>query len=225
MQQYRHPGLFFCVMLIFCTNASAQTTGIDSLLHLLKTAKNDSEKISLNYQIQEQLNEFDITDTDKYLEAGYILAKAKKDTYNIAYYFQHKGDWLFDMARYNKSAVCFDSAIALYDGLIHSEKDAKKLETYKYGRIDCLTGKGLLLSKIYQYQESINYYLQCIAALEHESGNKKNKYLATLYNDIASDYYELEQFDNALKYDKEALPFLNKKDSRVIYSLVLQSSK
>lgn len=199
------------------TSASAQTPVIDSLIGLLRTTTDYTDRISLNYRIQEQLNEYDATSPATYLEAGYALAKAKKDTYYIAYYYQHKGNWLFDRTRYNESVKYFDSAIVLYDVLITAEKNAKKLETYQYGKIDCLIGKGLLLSKIYHYQESINYYLQSIAALEQRTGNKRNLYMATLYNDIASDYSELEQFEYALKYDKAALPFLNKNEDEDLF--------
>ena len=210
MKQYCILCLSFCVILIFYTSASAQTIVLDSLLGLLQTSKNDSEKIYLNYRIGEHLTGYDGTKADKYFEAGFNLAKTKEDTYNIAYYFQHKGESLFDKAKYRESSMYYDSAIALYDGLLNSEKETNRSEIYKYGRIDCLTGKGLLSAKLYQYQQSINYYLQCIAELEHLTGNKKNSHLATLYADIASNYYELEQFNNALKYDKEALPFLDK---------------
>jgi two-component system NarL family sensor kinase len=195
-----------------------QNKTIDSLLRILQNARHDSTKIHLNYQLAELVSSYDISGADKYLEAGYTLAKTRNNKYYTAYYFRKKGDLLFDMAKYNESEACFDSAIVLYNSLINSEKqDAGQLETYKIDKTDCLTGKGLLAAKVYHYQESIQYYLEAIAGIENLKGNKKNSYLATLYADIASDYYEMEQFENALKYDKRALPYLNKDENVDVY--------
>ncbi|MGZ8557384.1 MAG: tetratricopeptide repeat-containing sensor histidine kinase [Chitinophagaceae bacterium] len=191
---------------------------IDSLLLLLQNARLDSTKINLNYKLAEQLTGYDLKRSDKYLEEGYKLAKARNDSYSIAYYFLNKGEILFDLAKYNEANSYFDSAIVLFDDLINSkEKDRTKIVTYKFAKTDCLTGKGLLAAKLYHYQESIQYYLQAIAGIENMEGKGKNSYMATLYADLASDYYELEQFENALEYDKKALPYLDKDDNIDLY--------
>jgi len=125
---------------------------------------------------------------------------------------------LFDLARYPQSNLCFDSAIVLLNGLINSgELEPAKITTYKLAKTDCLIGKGLLAAKLYRYQESIQYYLEAIAGIENMEGKGKNDYMATLYADLASDYYELEQFENALESDKKALPYLNLDDNADLY--------
>ncbi len=191
---------------------------IDSLLLLLQNAREDSTKINLNYKLAEQLTGYNLTKSEKHLEEGYKLAKERKDKYYIAYYFLARGELLFDQAKYPESNLCFDSAIVLFDGLINSgEKDPAKIATYKFAKTECLTSKGLLAAKLYHYQESIQYYLEAIAAIENIEGKSKNDYLATLYADLASDYYELEQFENALEYDKKALPYLSLDDNADLY--------
>ena len=196
----------------------SQNKIIDSLLLLLQNTRQDSTKINLNYKLAEQLTGYDVKRSDKYLEEGYKLAKARNDSYYIAYYFLNKGESLFDLAKYNEANSYFDSAIVLFDRLINSkEKDPTKIVTYKFAKTDCLTGKGLLAAKLYRYQESIQYYLQAIAGIENMEGKGKNSYMATLYADLASDYYELEQFENALEYDKKALPYLDKNDNIDLY--------
>jgi signal transduction histidine kinase len=215
--QYKY---FFCgaCLLLLPFLLFSQNKTIDSLLRFLQNARHDTTKMHLNYQVAEQLSSYDIPGADKYLEAGYALAKAVNNKYYTAYYFQNKGDLLFDMAKYDESRAHFDSAIVLYNSLINSVKPgASLIETYKFNRTECLTGKGLLAAKLYHYQESIQYYLEAIAGLEELEGNEKNDYLATLYADIASDYYELEQFENALKYDKQGLPYLNQHDNIDLY--------
>ena len=149
---------------------------IDSLLLLLQNAQYDSTRINLNFMLSKQLTGYDIVRADHHLEAGYQLAKIKNDTYYTAYYFQNKGGLLFDMAKYDAAGKHFDSAIALYNTLINSSKqDAKRQETYKFAKTDCLTGKGLLAAKLYHYQESIQYYLQAIAGIENMEGKGDRK--------------------------------------------------
>jgi two-component system, NarL family, sensor kinase len=196
----------------------SQNKIIDSLLLLLKNAQQDTVKINLNYKLAEQLAGYDVARTEKHLAEGYRLAKTGNDAYNIANYFLHGGEILFDQAKYSEANSHFDSAIILFDRLISSgEKDPVKNKTYRFGKTLCLTGKGLLMSKIYRYQESIQYYLEAIAGIESIEGKEKNEYMATLYADLASDYYELEQFETALAYDKKALPYLDPDNNADLY--------
>ncbi len=202
--------LYLAGLPILFSSAAAQTNSIDSLQNLLQTAQKDTIKIKLNYQLAEQLRGYNTTGANKYLEAGYAIAKVYKEKYYTAKYFLNKGELLFDMAKYDDSRISFDAAIVLYDQLITSAKPASaQLETYKFDKTDCLIGKGLLLAKLYNYQESIKYYLDAVAGIEETKGNRKNAYMATLYADISSNYYELEQFENSLKYDIMGLSYLN----------------
>ena len=104
-----------CPFLIF-----SQDKTIDSLQGLLQNAQHDTTKISLNYQLSEQLAGYDLARADQYLEAGYKLAKSTNNTYYIAQYFLNKGKLLFDKAMYRECGPLFDSAFALFNGLLGS---------------------------------------------------------------------------------------------------------
>jgi signal transduction histidine kinase len=211
----RQKPLFLCACFaLFPFILFSQTKMIDSLSLLLQHARHDTTKIRLNFKLAEQLESYDVTRSNNHLEEGYKLAKIRNNKYYTAYYFHNKGELLFDMAQYNESGIHFDSAIVLYTILINSAgQDRKGLEIYKFGKTDCLTGKGLLSAKLYNYQQSIQYYLEAIAGIENMDGSGKNVYLANLYADIASDYYELEEFENALRYDKQGLFYVNLHDN------------
>ena len=211
---------FLCValLLLLYSTVLAQTTTIDSLRSLLETAQQDTAKMKLNYQLAEELSGYNAGAASKYLEAGYNLANARNHKFYVAKYYLTKGHLLYDMAKYDASRMSYDSAIDLYNRLITAANPAsKQIEIYKFDKADCLTGKGLLLAKLYNYQESIQLYFEAIAGIEDIKGNGKNDYLATLYADIASNYYELEQFDNALKYDKLGLLYLNRNVNTDLY--------
>jgi two-component system, NarL family, sensor kinase len=216
-KQYK-PVIFALLFLYLPFRLFCQSQTIDSLLQLLRDARHDSTRIILNYQLADQVSGYDISMAEKYLQAGYALAKPFGDDYYTAYYLLTKAELLFDMVKYDEAGACFDSAMLMYDILINSSaQHKKKLQTYKLDRVQCLIGKGLLAARQYNYHESIQYYLQGLADIEHMEGTEKNSYLANLYADIASDYYELEQFENALKYDKKGLQYLHPDDNLHIY--------
>jgi signal transduction histidine kinase len=195
-----------------------QNKYIDSLQMVLRNARQDTIKMKLSYKLAEQVAGYDVTKAEQYLEEGYKLAKAGNNAYYMASYFLNKGELLFDLSKYPRANLCFDSAIVLFDRLIQStEKDETRIIIYKLAKTDCLIGKGLLAAKLYRYQESIQYYLQAVAGIENLEGKGKNDYLATLYADLASDYYELEQFEQSLEYDKKALPYLSQADNVDLY--------
>lgn len=185
----------------------AQKATIDSLRNLLNQhTKQDTTWIKLNYQLAKELSGHDSAAAISFLEAGYTLAKTIHSKYFTAKYYQVRADILYDRADYTRSGNSYDSAILLYTELITSSNAATSI--YQLGKADCLTGKGLLAAKVYKFQESIQFYHEAIAQIENLKGDDKNNSLATLYADIASNYYELEQFENALHYDKQGLLYL-----------------
>ena len=217
VKQYKKIFLVACFFLLPIFIFSQNKT-IDSLNSLLKNARQDTVKIILNYQLAEQLNKNDATAATKYLEAGYALAKNTGDKYYTAKYFLQTGDLLFNRAIYAESIMYFDTAMILYNELINSGTPSlAKFNIYTFEKTDCLIGKALSSAKLYHYQESTGYCLQGIAGIEDIKGNRKNVYLATLHADIASNYYELEQFENSLRYDKLGLTFLNRTDDIDVY--------
>ncbi|RYF99530.1 MAG: sensor histidine kinase [Chitinophagaceae bacterium] len=139
------------------------------------------------------------------------------DRYDSAYYYKRKGELLFDLAKYVESNHYFDSSITLYDRLLSDVKDPGKRQTYTSGKVDCLIGKGLLAAKAYNYTRSTQYYQQGIQLAEGLPLKERRPMLATLYADISSNYFELEQFDKSLQYDKQILPNLDSSENIDLY--------
>ena len=210
--------LFAAYFLLLPVLLFSQTKTIDSLLLALQNARHDTIKILLNFQVAEKLRGYDIVKAGQYLEAGNALAKNRNNDYYTAYYCRVKGEMLFDRAKYQESRMYFDTAMTHYEKLISLPgADARKIATYKLGKADCYIGKAILSAKLYSYHESTQYCLQGIAEIENLEGSKKNTYLATLYADISSNYFELEDFENALKYDKQGLNYVSQDDNLEMY--------
>jgi two-component system, NarL family, sensor kinase len=196
----------------------AQTKTIDSLKGLLQNEKQDTNRIKLNYLLAEKLTGYDVIAAGTYLEAGYAVAKSDGNKYYSAKYFFKKADLIFDNAKYTTAILYYDSAIVLYNEVMNEETEIfATVEKYQLEKTNCLIGKALVSAKLYHFQESTAYCLEGIAGIEHIKGNKKNALLATLHADIASNYYDLEQFENSLQYDKLGLVYLNRNEDIDVY--------
>jgi two-component system NarL family sensor kinase len=217
LDQYRQL-CFAALFSLLPTLLYSQTKTIDSLLLSLQNARHDSTKILLNFQLADKLRGYDLDRALKHVEAGHAIGKDLDNNYYNAYYYKIKGECLFDQANYNIALLYHDSAMALFDRLIISARNEPKAEAkYKLAKADCLTSKGLVAAKQYRYHESLQYYLEGISGIEHQAGTEKNKVLATLYIDISSNYYELEQFEESLKYDKQVLNYVDSNDNMDLY--------
>src|SRR5215203_6056126 len=150
----QHLVLFLVQATLIHCCAFSQTALADSLIRLLPKVENEAKRMSLNFDISNNLLGYDKLKAELYLEAGYKLAKASNNADYIAYYFREKGGLLFELAKYNEAVSYYDSGLIAYNRLIDKETDITKQKKYKYGKIDCLIGKGLLAAKLYHYNES-----------------------------------------------------------------------
>lgn len=207
--------LFVCIL--HQPQLFAQRHTIDSLEQELKKKKSNIEKIPLYFSLHYYLLGYDVGKANQYLEAGYMLAKEEKDTFYIAGYFYEKAARLFELAKYDSSFQCTDSAILFYDAVLNSKKsNAAKIAKARTQKANCLIEKGVLFAKRFQFQESVKYYLASIREWEKSNDPGRDESIATIYNNISSDYFELEQFQNALEYDLKALPFREKKNNDLL---------
>lgn len=190
----------------------AQNRKIDSLFLLLRHSRSDSHKVSLHNSLYYELESYDVTKANSHLDSAYSIAKKWNSKPNAAYYFAGKGGLYFEMAKYNEALRFYDTALQLYTELAEVANDTSGRNDYMISKADCFIGRGLLSAKLYYFQESIQYYLQAIEILLQVKGPQKNPKLTNVYGNIASDFYELEEFEHALVYDKKALPYLSKTD-------------
>ena len=206
-------GLILGSWLICSPSGScAQNKKIDSLLQRLEAAEQDTTKMKLHYSLYYALNGYDKEKAKEHLEAGYVLARKTNDKRREAYFFKEMGGLLFDLAKYEESRSSYDTAITLYEELMRLSKNEEELNKHKLATVDCLTGLGLLSAKLFYFQESIRYYLDAIESISDVKNTKeRDSRLLYLYLNIASNYYELEDFSSSLKYDKQSLKHVDEK--------------
>ncbi len=199
-------------MIVSPNGLCAQNKNIDSLLQRLEAAEQDTTKMKLHYSLYYALTGYDKEKAMEHLEAGYILARKTNDKRREAYFFKEMGGLLFDLAKYQQSRSSYDTAITLYEELMRSSKNEEELNNHKLARVDCLTGLGLLSAKLFYFQESIRYYLDAIESVSDVNTKGRDNRLLYLCLNIASNYYELEDFASSLKYDNQSLKYVDEKE-------------
>jgi two-component system, NarL family, sensor kinase len=202
--------LIFCTMLRLGKYTAAQSTTIDSLLKLLQVAKTDTEKIALNYELEATFVGYDLQKASYYLENGSRLARAIKSPYFISKYYHMKASLRATEAKYAEALKICDSAITLSKELSQKKINDKYIfDKCQFDIAQTLTTKGLVYAKQYEYNESVKCYVESIKMFEKINDPKNNTSVARIYTSISSNYYELDQYQLALEYDKRALQFLD----------------
>ncbi len=202
--------MFLSVLLIASYHTVAQTNAIDSLLRLLPVSKSDTAAINIYYNLEKNFVGYDLDKASGYLEDGYKIVKKIHSPYYTSRYYHLKASLLTNQSKYDEAFKMCDSAITLSGELFKKEKNNKNIALQcQLDIAQTLVTKGLICAKQYQYNESIQYYLQSIKILETFNDKKNNADIAHIYTSISSNYYELEQYENALEYDKLALPFMS----------------
>src|SRR6185436_13566462 len=145
----------FCAMLLAGKYALTQSTTIDSLLKLLRTARVDTDRIRLNYELEAALVGYDLQKASWYLENGFTIATAIKSSYLISKYYHLKASLRTTEAKYSEALKVCDSAITLSKELSQKESNDKYIfDKCQFDIAQTLITKGLVLAKQYEYNES-----------------------------------------------------------------------
>jgi len=202
--------LILCAMLPLGKHAFSQSTTLDSLLRSLQSAKTDTSRVTLNYEIEAALVAYDLQRASYYLENGFRLATTIGSPYLISKYFHLKASLLTSEAKYSEALKMCDSAIASSNSLLQrGSNDKDILNKCQLDIAQTLITKGLVYAKQFEYNESIKCYVESIKMFEKIDDVSNNASVAHIYTSISSNYFELEQYELALEYDKQALQFLD----------------
>ena len=208
MPFFKPCTLIFGLGLICGCSARSQNVTADSLVQRLSVAATDSERIELDYRLDTAWMGYDMEKASHYLDSGLTLSEKIKSSYFISKYVQLEAALLTAKARYDDAQKMADSAIGLFQRL--SEISAAPIAVRcKTDIAQTLITKGLICAKRYQYFESIENYIQSLRLFSRISDPKNNVAIGHVYTSISSNYYELEQFENALTYDKLALAYFD----------------
>ncbi len=194
--------LLFLVSILFVSlNISASDNPeIDSLLNVLKTAKNDTNKVILYNQISKK---YVSTNPDKaliYAHKGLKLSKDLKFDKGIALSHTNIGIGYYYQGSCDNALREYTEALNIY------EKTGDKQQIVKL-----LYNIGMLYHYKGEYDKAFNYYMKC---LKNSKEIKNEEQITKSYNNIGGVFYVQGNYDKALEYYFKSLKISEERDDK-----------
>ncbi len=178
----------------FCNTAFSQNLNIDSCLQVLKTAKNDTNKVILLDHIAWDISYTNLQKGIDYSMLAYDLAKELKFERSYAKLFNTQGSVYADMAEIAKALNLF----------LEGVKYAKKY--HQTGTESALYNSlGNLYAKRNDNKKALSYYLQSVEAGKRSKQGKDGGYVA--YSNIVGIYTTYKMLDSAMYYVNLAMDY------------------
>lgn len=178
--------VYIVVFLLSACIAKAQKDKSDSLLTLLKSAKNDTSKVILLLQIADTYEANNQDSSIYYLEESKQLSLLIKYKPGLYHYYAQSLIVSFTKGDYNLAMKQSNTALALAGEL----KDSNFI-------INTLANTGIIYQYTGQFDKQLEYALR---ALEISEKRKQKEKLSGMYHNIANAYYNLTQFRKSINY-------------------------
>lgn len=218
-----------CLLIISLTGKT-QSLNKDSLLKLLPTAKEDTNKVKLYYALANQYYNEDLKESEKYCYLGKELSQKLKYTGGVLDFYalysnilNIKGKFdstlIIDLEALNYARQHADSTevgrTMLNVGMAYRQlEDYENAVEYIESSKDILNRNNahqydggiynllqLVYNSMHQYRKGANYGIYAVNSLENT--NDKNT-LQLAYNNLGLNYIELKQYDSAKFYLNKA---------------------
>ena len=188
---YINPKIFiwfiFCSVFVFSMDhrCIAQQSKMDSLFAALKTAKEDTNKVNLLFQVsEEQVPES--PDILKYAQQSLALAEKLNYKKGIANALNNIG-YAYDMhGQIEKALECHMKSLKISESV-----------NYKNAIASSLINIGYIYSNQEQYEKALEYYTQALKLGEELKSFRDN---AVILGNIGRIYTKLGQNEKALEY-------------------------
>lgn len=178
--------VYIVVFLFSAFIAKAQKEKSDSLLTLLKSAKNDTSKVMLLLKIANTYEGNDQDSSIYYLEESKRLSDLLKFKPGLYHYFERSLVVSFTKGNYPLAMDQSNKALALAEEL----NDSNFI-------INVLGNTGIIYQYTGQFDKQLEYSLRVLEILERRKQREK---LSAMYHNIANAYYNLTQFRKSIDY-------------------------
>lgn len=184
--------LFLSLLIIGVGVANAQNPTIDSLNKVLKSAKEDTNKVNVLNGLSLQFRQ--ITDYDTamlYAKNAIQLAKKLSFKNGIAMSYKAKGDVHYDKSIYPEAMEDYSIALKIFEETRNKE-----------GLSDMYNNIGIIYQKIGNYPKALENYFSSLK-IKETTDDKLG--LAACYNNIGNIYSSQHNYSESLKYLSSAL--------------------
>ena len=186
----------FILLLINVNLVTAQTGKIDSLQRLMKTEKQDTNRVSLLWKLAEQYQFFKPDTTLQLARKAYMLAK------HISY-TEGESRSLAVMATGQYLLGNYTAALSNYMQKLQIEEKRNSSRNYA----SALNNIGLMYILLADYQNALRYLHKADSTIQ-SSGNEVKKELKNrVLVNLGEAFYRMKKADSAYHYFSEALQY------------------
>jgi tetratricopeptide (TPR) repeat protein len=179
-------------LLVLCVlHSVAQNSKIDSLRNQYYSAKGDSSKAKLSFEIAYAYIDFNLDSGLRWSTNTIELAKKHSDYKYHSLGLLVKGHCIWRKGNYLKGLEAYNESLTI------AEKNKLKEEEAR-----ALIGVGTVYNYLGDYPQSLAFYRKAQAVAESSSNER---ILGGLYSNIAGIYNNLYDYEQALEYRKKAL--------------------
>jgi serine phosphatase RsbU (regulator of sigma subunit) len=203
--------LLFCFILYGSTFSIAQTKRIDSLIRLLKIAKEDTAKANILNELA-RAHLFELNDISKmytYGAQGLKLSRQLNYKKGIAYGLMHTGIFKRSHGDYKEAIMYAEKSL-----------DLMKEIGFKKGEGSSYINLGVAYLDIGNYSKGIEFTVKGMI-LKEEIGDKKGA--AVSANNLAEIFMDQGNYKEALKYLSKALEFGEETGDQVSMSMAYEN--
>ena len=196
-------------MFIWQVSVGQDQPKIDSLFQVLRTSKQDSNKVLLLYNLSREFFNSDIDRAEKYSNRALFLSERLGYKKGIAMSYNNLGIINYYKAVYNVALTYHDRSLE-----IMSEIGNRK------GMAGSFNNKGAVYTQQGEYALAIEQYLNSIRILE-EVNDKEG--VGKSYNNIGLVYYLQGNYDQAEGYYSKALEILKPLKNHSVISDIMNN--
>lgn len=192
-----------CICMLLGAVLNAQNRTIDSLQLLLKSGLKDSMRSLVLIELASNYSGYDTAKALSYLKQA---SQLNKWDYNKGYYYQCYSNYLSDRGQYNHSLQAADTAISFYKKAATSKNnDTRNAANFQHA--ETIMAIGATFSSMGKSEEAIKKYQESLQLFEATTSPLKTRKIATVYNNIATVFFLINQYEKGLEYDLKSIPY------------------
>jgi len=193
-------------VLMFSVTGFSQNKMIDSLNAIVNTGSEDSVKSIALTDLGGNYFGYDSIKSIQVLEKAAAILRRNHWAYNWGNFYQINSMIEAYRGKFEYSLLLKDTALLFYKKALQVQN--KAAQKYTLFQIAILTAdKGSSYASMHNNEMAIKFYLDGLSLYEKTDDPARMEKMGTCYNNLATLYYTIGQFEKGLEYDVLAIPF------------------
>ncbi|MGB8190804.1 MAG: sensor histidine kinase [Chitinophagaceae bacterium] len=195
-----------CLSMLLPLAMHAQNRTIDSLQTLLKKEKRDSMRSLIYIELASNYSGYDTAKAIACLKEAAKMNSNNHWDYNNGYYYQCYSNYLSDRAQFSNSLQLADTAISFYKKA-GASKEKSTRDAASFQLAETIMSIGTTFSSMGKSEDAIKKYQESLQLFEATTSPLKTRKIATVYNNIATVFFLINQYEKGLEYDLKSIPY------------------